>query len=167
MTGKAWFVVALVAGGAAFAVKTTAGCLNKPAPDQRLAGRFEDLCAIARDGADKPEAGVRAVGKYMGKHAGDLLGDFGDTIALIERVADDDAHDERARMARERIYKPLATCHRDWERFGQAVEGDLAAKAIVDKAMIRLNRTLEILFGNGGWTLRDLPGQLERALDTL
>lgn len=167
MTAKGWFVVALVAGGATFAVKTTAGCLNKPAPDQRLAGRLDDLCGIARDGADKPEAGVRALGKYMGKHAGDLLGDFGDTIALIERVADDDAHDERARMARERIHTPLAACRSDWERFDQAVERDPAAKAIVDKAMIRLNRTLEILFGNGGWTLRELPGQLERALDTL
>ena len=166
MTAKGWFVVALVAGGTTFAVKTTAGCLNKPAPDQRLAGRFDDLCDIARDGAEKPEAGMRALGKYMGKHLGDLLGDFGDTIALIERIADDDAHDERARMARERIHTPLAACHGDWERFGQAVEDDPAAKAMMDTAMIRLNRTLEILFGNRAWTFRDLPGQLERALDT-
>ncbi len=167
MTAKAWFAVAFVAGGAMFAVKTTAGCLNKPAPDQRLAGRLDDLCDIARAGADKPEAGVRALGKYMGKHAGDLLGDFGDTIALIERIADDDAHDERARMARERIHAPLAACEQDWQRFGRAIENDPAAKAMIDKAMLRLNRTLEILFGNRAWTLRDLPSQLERALDTL
>jgi hypothetical protein len=167
MTAKGWFVVALVAGGAAFAVKTTAGCLNKPAPDQKLAGRLDDLCDIARDGADKPEAGIRALGKYLGKHAGDLLGDFGDTVALIERVADDDAHDERARMARERISAPLLACERDWRRFEQAVENDPAARAVLDKAMTRLNRTLEILFGNRAWTLRDLPSELERALDTL
>jgi hypothetical protein len=33
--------------------------------------------------------------------------------------------------------------------------------------MIRLNRTFEILFGKRAFTLRDLPSQLERALDTL
>ncbi len=165
MTAKGWFAVALVAGGAMFAVKTTAGCLNKPVPDQRLAGRFDDLCDIARKGVDKPEAGVRSLGAYMGKHAGDLLGDFGNTIALIERIPDDEAHDERARMARERIHAPLVACERDWQRFGEAIESDPAAKAMIDKAMIRLNRTLEILFGNRAFTLRDLPSQLERALE--
>lgn len=164
MTAKGWFAVALVAGGAAFAVKTTAGCMNKPAPDQRLAGRLDDLCEIARAGADKPEAGVRSLGTYLGQHAGDLLADFGNTIALIERIPDDDAHDERARMARERIHQPLAACERDWQRFGEAVEGDPAAKALMDHAMVRMNRTLEILFGNRAFTLRDLPSQLERAM---
>lgn len=165
MTAKGWFVVALVAAGATFAVKTTAGCLNKPAPDQKLAGRLDDLCEIARDGAAHPAAGVRALGKYMGKHAGDLLGELGDTVALIERISDDDAHDERARMARERIHAPLLACHRDWQKFGEAIEQNPEAKAMMDKAMVRLNRTLEILFGNGVFTLRDLPGELERALD--
>jgi len=164
MKTKGWIAIAFVAGGATFAAK---GCLNKPAPDQQLAGRLDDLCDIAKDGAEKPEAGVRALGKYMGKHAGDLLGNFGDTIALIERISDDDAHDERARMARERIQAPLLACHRDWQRFGEAIERDPAAKALMDTAMIRLNRTLEILFGNGAFTLRDLPSQLERAIDSL
>lgn len=164
MTAKGWFAAALVAGGTMFAIKTTAGCLNKPAPDQKLAGRLDDLCAIARDGAADAQAGVRALGKYLGKHTGDLLGDFGDTVALIERVKDDEAHDERARMARDRIHAPLLACQRDWQRFGEAVDRDPTAKAAVDRAMVRLNRTLEILFGNRAFTLRDLPSQLERAL---
>ena len=50
MTAKGWFVATLVAGGAVFAVKTTGGCLNKPAPDQRLAGRacFEMARTLAK-----------------------------------------------------------------------------------------------------------------------
>jgi hypothetical protein len=167
MTAKGWFVVALVAGGATFAVKTTAGCLNKPAPDQKLAGRLEDLCDIARDGIARPEAGMRALVTYTSKHLGDLLGDFGDTVGLIERITDDEAHDERARMARDRLRAPVFVCIRDWQRFGDAVEEDPAAKAVLNNAMIRLNRTFEILFGDRRWTLRDLPIQLEHALDTL
>ncbi|MBL0216974.1 MAG: hypothetical protein IPQ07_24260 [Myxococcales bacterium] len=165
MKAKGWFVSALIAGGALFSVKTMGGCLNKAAPDQELAGRLDDLCEIARDGAAKPEAGVRALGRYMVKHTGDLLGSFGDTIALIERVPDDEAHDERARLARERIQKPLVACEADWQRFGEAIEADPKASALVDKAMIRLNRTIEILVGNQRLTLRGLPQELERLLD--
>jgi len=171
MKAKGWFAMALVAGGVGFSVKTVGGCLNRPAPDQELAGRLDDLCAIAHDGADKPEAGVRALGRYMVKHTGDLLGNLGDTIALIERVPDDEAHDERARLARDRIRKPFAACEQDWQRFGEAIEADPKAAALMEKAMVRLNRTFEILFGGRGatqsWTLRDLPRRLEHVLETL
>ena len=155
---------ALVAGGLVVAVKTTGGCLNRTAPDQRFAGELDDLCDIARRGADEPEAGVRALGRYLGKHAGDMLKDFGDTFALIERIPDDDAHDERARMARDRIQRPLRACAADWERFGEAIDGDPAAAALLDKAIVRLNRTIEIVFSGSGLRLRDLPARLERAL---
>ncbi len=165
MKAKAWFVLALVAGGGVYAVKTTAGCLNRPDPDQRLAGRIEDMCEIARDGADDPKGGLRALGKYLGKHGGDLLKDFGDTVAIIERVKDDDAHDERARMARGRIHAPILACQRDWSRFHDAIADDPEAKEILDRAMQRLNRTLDILFGSRVG-LRDLPGELERALES-
>ena len=165
MKVKGWFVLALVAGGGVVSMRTMGGCLNQPAPDQRLAGRLDDLCDIARDGADKPVAGVRALGHYMGKHAGDLLGELGDTVALIERIPDDRAHDERARMARDRIQKPVRACENDWQRFSDSIEADPEARALVDQAMIRLNRTLEILFGNTAWTLRDLPQQLVHALE--
>lgn len=158
---------ALAAGGVVLAIKMTGGCLNKPAPDQKLAGRLEDLCDIARDGATKPEAGVRALGKYMGKHAGDLTGELADTIALIERIPDDEAHDERARVARDRIQKPLRACHADWQRFGEAIEADPKASELMEHAMVRLNRTLEIVFGGRAFTLHDLPQQLEQMIDRL
>jgi hypothetical protein len=164
MTAQGWLTTALVAGGVVFAVKTTAGCLNKPAPDQRLAAQLDDLCSIARDGADHPEAGVRALGRYLGKHTGELLGNLGDTITLIERIPDDEAHDERARVARDRIQKPLRACETDWQRFGEAIEADPKASALIDTAMVRLNRTLEIVFGSGAFSVRDLPEQLEHAL---
>jgi len=164
MTAKAWFTTALVAGGVVFAVRAAGGCLNKPAPDQRLAGQLDDLCEIARDHVDRPEPGVRELGRYLGRHAGELLGNFGDTIALIERIPDDDAHDERARIARDRSQRPLRACQLDWIRFAQAVEADPAASALLERAVVRLNRTLEIVLGGNRWTLRGLPGQLERAL---
>ena len=162
MKAQGWFVSALVAGGVVFSVKTTAGCLNKPAPDQRLASQLDDLCDIARDGAKAPEAGVRALGKYMGKHVGELMGNLGSTIALIEKIPDDEAHDERARVARDRIQKPLRACHDDWQRFGEAIENDPKAAELMQGAMVRLNRTIEILFGNQRFTLRGLPAQLEQ-----
>lgn len=165
MTGKRWFAAALVAGGVVFAVKTTAGCLNKPAPDQKLAGQFDDLCDIAKGGAEKPVAGVKKLGAYMTKHGGDLLENFGNTLAVIERISDDDAHDERARMARDRIQAPLRACEHDWQRFGQAIDRDPEAAAIMERAMTRLNRTLEILFGGKRVTVDGLPHQLEQLLD--
>ncbi len=164
MKAKSWFVLALVAGGGVISVRTMGGCLNSTSPDQKLASRLDDLCDIARDGADKPVAGVRALGRYMGKHAGDLLGELGETVALIERISDDEAHDQRARVARDRIQKPLRGCENDWQRFNDSIEANPEARAMVDKAMIRLNRTLEILFGSTRWTLRDLPQQLVHAL---
>lgn len=165
MKAKGWFVLALVAGGGVVSVRTMGGCLNQASPDQKLAARLDDLCDIAKDGADKPVAGVRALGRYMGKHTGDLLGDLGATVALIERIPDDDAHDQRARMARDRIQKPLRGCENDWQRFSDSIEANPEARAMVDKAMIRLNRTLEILFGSNAWTLRGLPQQLVDALE--
>ncbi len=165
MKAKGWFALVLIAGGGVVSVRAMGGCLDQPSPDQKLAARLDDLCDIARDGAEKPVAGVRALGRYMGKHTGDLLGELGDTIALIERIPDDDAHDQRARTARDRIQKPLRGCENDWQRFNDSIEANPEARALVDKAMIRLNRTLEILFGGNAWTLRDLPRQLIHAVD--
>ena len=162
MKATRWLAIAAIAGGAAYTAK---GCLNRPAPDQKLAGQLDDLCDIARDGAEKPVAGVKALGRYMVKHGGDLLENFGNTIAVIERIADDEAHDERARMARDRIQGPLRACERDWQRFGQAIDRDPEAAAMMERAMMRLNRTLEILFGGKRVTLDGLPRQLEQLVD--
>lgn len=165
MTFKRWITAALFAGGVVFVGRASSGCLNKPAADQRLAQQFDELCEIARDHVDSPEPGVRALGRYLGKRTGDLLGNLGDTFATIERISDDEAHDERARLARERIQKPLRACAADWARFAEAIEADPEASALVDKAMVRLNRTIEIVLGSASWKLRDLPGQLEHVLE--
>jgi hypothetical protein len=105
------------------------------------------------------------MGRYLDRHTGDLFGEWGDTLAAIERIPNDDKHDDRARLARDRIRKPLLACQRDWMRFGQAVENDPAAKALLEHFNERLSRTFEIIAS--GWTLRDLPRELDQAIDRL
>lgn len=151
-------VGALVAGGAVMAMR---GCLSKPAPDARLAGRFEDLCDIARANVDTPVKGVRKIGAYMVKHTDDMLRELGATIITIETIRDDEAHDERAYEARDRLAAPLAACERDWMRFGEAVENNPEAAELVSNAGERLSRTLEILFSNSQHVeFKDLPRYL-------
>jgi hypothetical protein len=163
MRARGWLAGALVAGGV---VMTMRGCLSKKAaPDERLAGRLTDLCEIARKHIDTPEAGLRTMGRYLDRHTGDLFGEWGDTLAAIERIPNDDKHDDRARLARDRIRKPVYACQRDWMRFGQAVENDPAAKALLEHFSERLSRTFEII--GSGWTLRDLPAEIDQALSRL
>lgn len=154
---KGWLVAGAFAGALVFASR---GCLTDAAPDERIADRFEDLCKVARGGVAKPEAGVRKLGHYLDKHADDLLGDFGETLALIERIDDDKKHDDRARLARDRMQKPLRACERDWQRFADAIEADPKASALLDRGVRRLNRTLEIMFGGKQVALRTLPQDL-------
>jgi len=167
MKTKGWIVAgALVAGGVVLATKG-GGCLRQEqAPDQRLASRFVSLCEIARANVDTPERGVRKLGHYLDKHAGDLLGDWGQTLAAIERIGDDRRHDDRARLARNRLTKPLRACERDWSRFGEAVENDPEAARLVENFGARLNRTFEIIFSGGPrFDLLHLPEQLEAFID--
>ncbi|MBA3393324.1 MAG: hypothetical protein H0T89_11805 [Deltaproteobacteria bacterium] len=158
---KAWLVMAMLAGGVTFGIR--GGCVNQSSPpDEELAEHLDQLCEIARDHIEAPEKGVRKLGRYLGKHADDMFGDFGGTLAVIERIDDDRKHDDRARVARDRIQKPLRTCERDWERFADAVEADPAAAALVDRFARRLNRTFEIIFSSteSSPRLRTLPRQL-------
>jgi hypothetical protein len=166
MTSKAWwFAGAVVAAGVVVTIQ--GGCLNNTtkAPDERLAARFDDLCEIARANVDTPVRGVRKLGGYMAKHTGDLLGDWGATLAAIERIPDDAKHDARARVARDRLRKPLRACERDWTRFGNAVEANPEASALVERFSIRLNRTIEIIFSGAKVDLLQMPVQLSRLLD--
>ena len=158
---KGWIAGALVAGGVVLALR---GCLSKPDPDERLARRLSAMCEIARDHIATPKTGTLALGRYLGKHLGDITGDFGDTIAIIEKISDDDRHDARAELARDRIRKPLNACERDWQRFADAVARDPEATKLVVVAAERLDRTFEILFGSTTFDLRRLPQQLERAI---
>lgn len=165
MKARGWLVTVAVVGVAVTTVR--GGCFRSTtkAPDERLAGNFVDLCEIARANVETPERGVKKLGRYLGKHADDMLGAFGATLSQIERIDDDEKHDARARLARERIQAPLRACERDWERFGRAVERDPAANAALQRGVDRLGRTLEIIFssanGDRRLELRDLPHQLE------
>ncbi len=161
MKARRWIVGALVAAGVVFAMR---GCLSRPAPDERVADRMSDLCEIARDNVKTPEKGVRALGTYLGKHAGDLVGDFVDTIAMIERISDDEKHDARARVARDRLR--AHQCGADWNDFADAVARDPEATALIDHASERLNRTFEILFGSKV-ELRDVPAQIDHLMTNL
>jgi hypothetical protein len=149
MTKTGWVLGTLAVAGIVFTIK--GGCLNSAskAPDEKLAARLDDLCEIARANISTPERGVRKLGGYMGKHTGDIFGDWGNTLAAIEKITDDDKHDDRARVARDRIRKPLITCARDWGRFFEAVEDSPEASELMADFNERLNRTFEIIFGEG------------------
>ncbi|HEY5950015.1 MAG TPA: hypothetical protein VIV40_31185 [Kofleriaceae bacterium] len=155
---------ALVAGGVAFTIK--GGCLSSEKPaDAKLAAHFDKLmCGIARNNIKTPERGVRELGRYMDKHTGEMLGDFGEMIATIERIKDDDKHDRRAEKARDRLHKPLIACARDWNRFGEAISEDPKAMELLERFNERLSRTFEIIFGADGFDLMQLPKQLEQSL---
>ena len=155
-------VGALVVGGGVLVMR---GCLSKADPDERLAGRFDKMCAIAGDNIKSPERGVKKLGSYLGDHLGDITGEFGETIAMIEKIRDDQKHDARARVARDRILGSVISCAEDWSSFAQAVEEDPEARALVDHASERLSRTLDILLG--GDSVKKLPAKLEHQIETL
>jgi hypothetical protein len=156
MKTKGWLAAALAASGMVYAIHT-GGCLNSKAPDEKLAGHFEDLCEIARNNIDSPEKGVRQLGRYFGKHTGDMLGEFGDTIATIEKIDDEDKHDDRAAVARDRIHAPWIACGPDWQRFFDAVDRDPGASQTLQHGIERLGRTLEIIFPGMQGDFRRLP----------
>jgi hypothetical protein len=166
---KAWLVPVVIAGGVLGVYATTGGCLNNKDPDQKLAGRFDDLCEIASDGIAKPEQGVRKLGRYLGSHADDMLGELGGTVTMIEKISNDDAHDARAQVAHDRLAKPLVECAETWMEFADAIENDAAADALLERGLVRLGRTLEIIFGEGAAIerrdFRNLPWVLMSRLD--
>ncbi len=156
---KGWLFSALVAGGVVFGLR--GGCVNNSAPDEELADHFDELCDIASHNIDTPKKGVTKLGRYMARHLDDMMSDFGATIITIEKIQDDEKHDARAHLARERIQKPWRACQRDWERFWIAVEQDPDAAEIVNRAGERLGRTFEIIFSSkDGVDLKTLPEKI-------
>lgn len=162
----------LVLAGLMLAVvgMATRGCSGCPgarrAPDAMLGEQLEDLCGFAERGIEHPAAGVRSIGAYLVAHAGDMLKNFGDTIALIERIDDDKAHDERARVARDRLVRPIVACQDTWEQFALAVAEDEEALSLVVRASDRLARTLAIILpSTPSRSLREVPSQVRRAID--
>lgn len=148
-------LAAVAMGGAVYGLR--GGCANSTAPDEQLADHFTELCGIAKANVDTPKKGVKRLGGYLGRHLDDILGDFGSTIVTIEKIRDDKKHDERARLARDRMQQPWITCQRDWERFWVAVDQDPDASELANNAAERLGRTFEIIFSSKNFRLRDLP----------
>jgi hypothetical protein len=166
MKATGWVLGAVLAVGAGYTIQ--GGCLSsEDAPDARLAGHFEKMmCGIARDNIKTPEKGVRKLGRYLDKHAGEIFGAFGDMLATIERIPDDAKHDKRAEKARDRLQKPAIKCGRDWNRFGEAVANDPKAVELLERFNERLGRTFEIIFGNDdSFDLLQLPRQLTGTLE--
>lgn len=147
MRKRAWIVPALIVGGGLVAWRMS-GCLNSKEPDEKLAGRFDDLCEIADDNSEDPQRGLRQLGRYLGDHTGDMYKEFGDTLAVIEKISNDDAHDARARLARRRLAKPWQECEQTWQMFFTAVHADPVAKEMLERFTERAGRTLEIIFGD-------------------
>ncbi len=159
MTIKVWLAAALVAGGVVY---TTRGCINQLDPDQKLAAHLGDLCEIARDNIKTPEHGLRGIGRYLLKHGGEMTGELGSTISMIEAIDDDKKHDKRAELARDRLL--AVRCGGDWERFMEAVDADPEAYELLEHHIQRLGRTLEIIIGTKTIDLPHLPAQLAHAV---
>lgn len=149
-----WTLIALALAGA-LAVRATAcgGCHQdekRRDPDERLALHFTHLCAIAEDGVDHPRPGIERFLRYHGDHSPDMASALAETLVVIERTADDGAHDRRARLARDRMRAPVVACEETLGEFFAAVAEDPQASRTLERATTRLNRTIEIVFGGGG-----------------
>ena len=155
MKMSGWLVTALIGAGAVYGLR--GGCVNSSAPDEELADHFEELCEIASHNIDSPKKGVKKLGRYMARHLDDILGDFGATIITIEKVSDDKKHDERARLARDRMQQPWIECQSEWQEFWMAVDEDPEASEMANRAADRLGRTFEIIFSSKDVNLRNLP----------
>jgi hypothetical protein len=167
MKTSGWILGVLVAAGVVVTIK--GGCLSSSSgePDARLAGHFKKImCDIGGKNIKTPAKGVRELGRYLDKHVGDILGDFGDTIAAIERIKDDDKHDRRAEKARDRLVAPIVACARDWRRFEDAIESDPESIELLTEFNERLGRTLEIILGDAArdFDLLELPRRLEASV---
>jgi hypothetical protein len=146
------------------------GCLQRAAPDEKLADSLAATCRIMHDNLDTPKRGVDQLGRYFLQHGGEITGAFGDMLVAIESIKDDKAHDARALLASDRIRAVSRPCETDWFEFNDAVMADPEAAAALDRGLGRLVRTLQILIEGSlgqrvGADLRALPGQLDHALD--
>jgi hypothetical protein len=76
-----------------------------------------------------------------------MLHQLGELLVTIERIDDDARHDQRARVARDRLRSRVLACAATWERFGEAIERDERARRRFERGVERFGRTLEIIFG--------------------
>lgn len=163
MRRSGWILISVaVAGG--FAAR--AGCSSSErAPDERLASHFASICRIADRHVESPQLGVQKLMRYLGDHAPEMLQQWGELLVLTERLDDDRAHDDRARLAGRRFARVLEPCAEPMAEFGEAVEEDPEANRLLQTGLNRLNRTLEIIFSGGAMQLRTLPALVGLRLD--
>lgn len=159
-----WMWIVAAVGGAVIARAGCGACQRGPAlaPDQRLALHFTHLCGIASDGVEHPRDGVRRWLGYHGDHGPDMAAALTETLVVIERTADDAAHDARARLARDRLRAPLVACEQTFTEFVEAVSSDREASAALQRATTRLGRTIDILLGGAGGVTLDPRAWLGR-----
>jgi hypothetical protein len=134
---------------------------HDPAPDERIGARLAGVCPIARANIDTPLHGVDEVGGYIADNAPAILHDFAELVATIERIRDPRRHDRRAELASDRMFAPVSRCHRDLERFAEAVDEDEDAKERWEEGTARTIRTIGILLGETPDSLRDPAALVE------
>jgi hypothetical protein len=134
------------------------------APDDRIGSRLAKVCPIAKANIETPLRGVDAMGRYFADNAPSILHDFAELTAMIERIDDPRKHDRRAEVAHTHMFAPVSRCHRDLERFAEAIDEDDAAKERWEERTARVGRTIGILLGETPDALRD-PGSLVDLLD--
>lgn len=150
----------VVVAGSVYAAR---GCLSRPAPEDRLVSRFDDLCTIAKRNLHTPEQGVKAFGTYLGKHLGDLTGDFGDLVVAVNKADDADA---AAHAAHDKLEAALQACEPTLIEFGKAVENDGPARDYVQHKGERAVRSILILV-TGHTAQGLLPDAFTRQLEHL
>ncbi|MFT3694595.1 MAG: hypothetical protein QM831_15710 [Kofleriaceae bacterium] len=159
MRTSSLLVAMAVVGGSVYMAR---GCLSRPAPEDRLVSRFDDLCTIAKRNINTPEQGVKAFGTYLGKYLGDMTGDFGDLIVATNKAKDPDA---AAHAAHDKLEATLEACGPTIEEFAKAVEANGPAREYINTKGDRAVRTILILLtgsANGQLIPTELTGAIQR-----
>lgn len=128
-------------------------------PERRIAARMQEVCDLAEANVKTPVRGVDALGAMLAARAPELMHDLAELTVDTTRIGDERRHDERAREARRVMAAPLHACSDALSRFAEAVEHDEVAHAHLQRALDRLARTLQLLFGDAAASeLRGLVG---------
>jgi hypothetical protein len=159
---KGWIVSALLAGGVVLGVRASGRCLSAKAPDEQLAGHLDDLATSLATTSRRPSAACATWPLLASTE--DMLGEFGATMQLIEKIPDDDKHDKRRTS---RVIGSSARCARASATgtIRRGGRGRSEASALLQRGLDRIGRTFEIIFSGAEFDFRTLPARLARRLD--